>query len=361
VGLGLFLHEIFESAPVEVARHRDVAPGGDPRAGEESGLRFGGRLLEATLRVGAETHQQPAVDLHDLAAEAGQRAETPVARRLGQRQKGDLAGSVSVVVNPPEFAVVDEAERKVWRGGNVANEQRDRRNEKDEGAYGFHARSISFRDAATYDRGHMDWRNLVLPDELRTLVPAGLHEVCEAVDCRRGTTVFAAGSRPQAMYYVAQGEVILRRLGEDGESVVLQRTRRGFVGEASLFSDRYHCDAVAAADSALRRLPIGPLTAALQKDPAFALRWIAMLSRETRRLRSQCERLSLKTVEARLIHLILAEGDASGLSVASGLKSVAEEIGVTHEALYRAITKLERRGQLVRAPGRLQLAPSIAG
>lgn len=162
------------------------------------------------------------------------------------------------------------------------------------------------------------------------------------------------------MYYVVHGEVILRRLGEDGDSVVLQRTRRGFVGEASLFSDRYHCDAVAGTDADLRRLPIGPLTAALQQDPAFSLRWIAMLSRETRRLRSHCERLSLKTVEARLIHLILAEGATSGLATPSGLKSVAEEIGVTHEALYRCIAKLERRGQLVRVPGRLVLAPSTA-
>jgi CRP-like cAMP-binding protein len=201
-----------------------------------------------------------------------------------------------------------------------------------------------------------------LPEELRSLLPATLHGLCEAIGCRRGATVFEAGSRPQAMYFVAQGEVVLRRLGEGGEVVVLQRTRRGFVGEASLLSDRYHCDAVAAADSALRRLPIAPLTAALQQDPAFALRWIAMLSRETRRLRSQCERLSLKTVEARLIHLILAEGDASGLSVASGLKSVAEEIGVTHEALYRSLAKLEQRGQLVRPPGRLVLlAPPAAG
>jgi CRP-like cAMP-binding protein len=206
----------------------------------------------------------------------------------------------------------------------------------------------------------MDYRDPTFPEELRSLLPVALHPLCEAVSYRRGATVFEAGGRPRAMFHATKGEVILRRSAEDGESVVLQRTRRGFVGEASLFSDRYHCDAVAAADSALHRLPIDPLTAALQQDPAFALRWIAMLSRETRRLRAQCERLSLKTVEARLIHLILAEGEASGLSVASGLKSVAEEIGVTHEALYRCIAKLERSGQLVRVPGRLLLASSAA-
>ena len=196
-----------------------------------------------------------------------------------------------------------------------------------------------------------------LPDELRALLPAALHDRCESSSWRRGAPIFEAGHRPQSMYYVTRGEVILRRLGENGDTVVLQRTRQGFVGEASLVSDRYHCDAIAAADSDLHRLPIGPLIAALQQDPAFSLRWIAMLSRETRRLRSQCERLSLKTVQARLIHLILAEGDTAGLAIPSGLKSVAEEIGVTHEALYRCIARLERQGLLVRVSSRLLLAP----
>ncbi len=73
--------------------------------------------------------------------------------------------------------------------------------------------------------------------------------------------------------------------------------------------------------------------AALTSDAAFALRWIGMLNREVRRLRQQCERLSLNTVEARLLHLLRTEGDASGVPVGSGLKTLAPEIGVSHEAL----------------------------
>lgn len=103
-----------------------------------------------------------------------------------------------------------------------------------------------------------------------------------------------------------------------------------------------------------------PLPAALAADAGFALRWIGMLNREVRRLRQQAERLSLNTVQARLLHLLRTEADADGLPLPTGLKTLAREIGVTHEALYRCVAGLEKRGALVRAAGRLQLLPAIS-
>lgn len=150
------------------------------------------------------------------------------------------------------------------------------------------------------------------------------------------------------MHHVQGGEVALQRAGEDGGVTALQRMRQGFVGEASLEAASYHCDAVVLAPALVTRVPLVPLRAALQADPAFAMRWIAMLNRETRRLRQQCERLALPTVQARLLHLLRTEGDATGLRVDGGIKSLAGELGVTHEALYRCVARLEREGRLRR-------------
>jgi len=96
------------------------------------------------------------------------------------------------------------------------------------------------------------------------------------------------------------------------------------------------------------RIPVRAPLAGLKGDPAFSLRWIGMLNREVRRLRLQCERLSLKTVEARLMHLLETESGESGVPTRAGLKSIAREIGVTHEALYRCVARLEKRGLLYR-------------
>jgi CRP-like cAMP-binding protein len=199
-----------------------------------------------------------------------------------------------------------------------------------------------------------------LPVELRSLLPAALHGLCEKRRYERGTLLFETGRRPGSMHFVSDGEIILQRIGEDGDVVVLQRTRHGFVAEASMQSDRYHCDAVAVADANVTRIPRPALLAALTSDAAFALRWIGMLNKEVRRLRQQCERLSLNTVEARLLHLIRTEGDASGLPIDSGLKTLAPEIGVTHEALYRCVAGLEKRGVITRTEGRLVLRAAPA-
>ena len=60
------------------------------------------------------------------------------------------------------------------------------------------------------------------------------------------------------------------------------------------------------------------------------------------------ERLSMRGVKERLLHLIETDGDAGPLPLGSGLKSMAAELGVSHEALYRAVADLEKKGILRR-------------
>ncbi len=157
------------------------------------------------------------------------------------------------------------------------------------------------------------------------------------------------------MFFVVSGEVTLERIGLQGEAVVLQRTRLGFVSEASLKVPKYHCDALAIVDTNVIKVPAKDLAAALDCDPGLASRWISMLNCEVRRLRLHCERLSMKSVKERLLHLIKTEGNNGHYAVPSGLKTLAGELGVTHEALYRAIADLQKTDLLHKADGDLVL------
>ena len=194
-----------------------------------------------------------------------------------------------------------------------------------------------------------------LPDELVQLLPPELLAACELRRHGRGECLFHSGANPQHMHFVVRGEVVLERSGRQGEPIVLQRTRHGFVGEASLQAAHYHCDARVLADADIVRLPVQALRRALERDPLFASRWIGMLNREVRRLRQQCERLALHRAQDRLVHLLETEGQQGRLAIDGGLKSVAAELGITHEALYRCLAAMEKQGSLRREPGALQL------
>ncbi|MCE3274097.1 MAG: Crp/Fnr family transcriptional regulator [Ramlibacter sp.] len=196
---------------------------------------------------------------------------------------------------------------------------------------------------------------IAFPAALRKLLPSPLMAASTAVRLRRGDRLFLQRQRPRHMYFVARGEIVLERIGAQGNVVVLQRIRHGFVAEASLQSGSYHCDGLVTAEGEAVALPLDALQTRLARDPEFALRWIGMLNGEVRRLRAQCERLSLKGVGARLLHLIESEGVDGRLAVPSGLKSLATELAVTHEALYRTLATLEKEKVVIREPGGISL------
>jgi CRP-like cAMP-binding protein len=213
--------------------------------------------------------------------------------------------------------------------------------------------SIGLPRESAYDHDHM--KQMVLPTALKALLPEGIQCDCEGALIRKNDRVFLAGAMPEWMFYVVSGEVTLERNGLHGESVVLQRTRQGFISEASLKVARYHCDAVAITDTNVIKVPVKELAQSLDKDPAFAGRWISMLNGEVRRLRLHLERLSMKSIRERLIHLIETEGKDGQYATPSGLKTLAGELGVTHEALYRAIASLESEKVLRRDANQLIL------
>lgn len=92
---------------------------------------------------------------------------------------------------------------------------------------------------------------------------------------------------------------------------VLQRARRGTVlAEASVFSDQYHGDAVAAMATEVVLVAIGEIQRLLNEDHAFALEWSRHLSNELQHTRARAEILALRTVPARLdAWLTWSDGD----------------------------------------------------
>jgi len=191
----------------------------------------------------------------------------------------------------------------------------------------------------------------LLPPEF----PAGLRAACRVRAVSQGERIFRAGAAADAVFRMIEGEAQLLRAGPDGSEIVLQRARPGeYFAEASLFSDRYHCDARCAASGRLLVLPAEALRRALAREPAFATAWVHTLSRALRDARARCERLSLKRAGDRIVHF-LANTSGKEIELGQPLNAWARELGLTQEALYRALARLERAGILARRGRRLRL------
>ena len=189
-----------------------------------------------------------------------------------------------------------------------------------------------------------DWASPTLASFSSALRRASLPRRCAA-----GQAIFLTGSVPERLFFVAEGEAVLSRTDAQGRSVVLQRTRQGFLAEASLMAARYHCDAFAQTDSRLIAVPIALLRAEIDASPNARWAWIAMLAHETRRQRASVERMSLKTVAERLLHKLAEDGHPNVLALHGTRMALAAELGVSHEALYRTIARLQRSGVLTKA------------
>jgi CRP/FNR family transcriptional regulator, dissimilatory nitrate respiration regulator len=191
-----------------------------------------------------------------------------------------------------------------------------------------------------------EWAALVRAQPELVAIPLRLRDHATEVRACAADTLYRIGARPRFMLFVLEGEIRLVRRARNGAEIVLQRATAGFLAEASLDASRYHCDIVAGRDSRIVAFPIEQFRKALHDDEAFRDFWMRRLARELRKVRGQCERLNLRGAAERIEHYIEAEGSNGRLELRQTRKAWAAELGLTHEALYRALASLVRAGRL---------------
>jgi CRP-like cAMP-binding protein len=153
-----------------------------------------------------------------------------------------------------------------------------------------------------------------------------------------------------AIYLVDRGRLRLERRTIDGRLVVIHTARPGeFFAEPSLFSDVYHCDAVATEACRVRIYPKDAVLAALRADPTQALSFLAVVARQLQDLRQRLELRNVRSAQERVLLFLGLHADAKGRAAPSGqLQDIAAAIGLSREALYRTLAALEARGAIAR-------------
>lgn len=175
------------------------------------------------------------------------------------------------------------------------------------------------------------------------LPPGRLHSV------PAGTTIFRQGDPSIGLVLVITGVVELRRVSAAGQPLVLHRASAGeTLAEAALFEPLHHCDAVATRATRLRIITEASLREAAGLDPELPWRLAAHLAHSLAAARGRLARLALPRAEDRLMEAMVAmptQADGSRRPPAGWMR-LAQEIGLAHETVYRALARMQRAGSI---------------
>jgi CRP/FNR family transcriptional regulator, dissimilatory nitrate respiration regulator len=157
------------------------------------------------------------------------------------------------------------------------------------------------------------------------------------IDLVPGQVLFRTGDPVKSLYVVLQGSVRLVRHQVNGATVVLQRAHaQQLLAEASLFASRYHCDAMSEHGARLARVSKSKILQAQRENAGWLTDLAAHLAGEVQQARARAELLSLRSVADRLSGWLALHGE---LPPRGRWIDVAQEIGVSPEALYRELAR----------------------
>src|SRR5438477_4197671 len=117
----------------------------------------------------------------------------------------------------------------------------------------------------------------------------------------RNEMLFRQGDKVTAIYFVEAGGLRLERRTFDGRRLILGVTPADqFFVEAALFSESFHCDAVAT-ESSRRIYPKAALLTALRADPTSALSFLRLMAHHIFDLRQRLEIIKVRSAVDRLM------------------------------------------------------------
>lgn len=153
---------------------------------------------------------------------------------------------------------------------------------------------------------------------------------------KKDAIIFSRGDPVGSLFILIEGQVALSRFSMDGNELVLCRAEGPCVlAEASIYSDNYHCDAVALTACEIQKASKNDFISLLASNSDLAYSWSSHLAKMLQSARQQCEIMRLKKVSERVdVWLALNDGN---LPPNGHWKGLAAQLGVSAEALYREL------------------------
>jgi CRP-like cAMP-binding protein len=177
---------------------------------------------------------------------------------------------------------------------------------------------------------------------------------------RSGEALFRQGDSVKAIFRVEHGVIRMERSTYDGRPVILHRSRAGqFFAEAALFSQTYHCNAIAECACLVRCYSKAAVLRAVEENPVGATSLLAALAHQLHGLRHRLELRSVRSARERVLLMLELQAEPDGLVHLPGdIQDLAFDLGLTREVVYRTLSTLEKEGAIKRSPSSILLLKS---
>lgn len=177
---------------------------------------------------------------------------------------------------------------------------------------------------------------------------------------KSGEILFIQGQPVDFIYFIDSGKVKAESHTESDESLVLYHAMAGMaLAEEHLFIEHYGYTATAEEDTEVRFLKKEIIHQQLLEDPEYAFRFMMCISARHNDLRVHCTLLTIQKAEDRLLAYMkwksVKEGPTLNLQGRMGM--LGQMLNLTKESIYRAMARLEERGDISRKEGLVTLTP----
>ena len=173
----------------------------------------------------------------------------------------------------------------------------------------------------------------------------------------RDEPLFRQGDPATAVFLISRGRLRMIRHLASGDRITIHTGRSGeLFAEGSLFSDVYQCDAFAAEPTRVRACGKAEMLAAIGDSSSTMLALLEQVTRSLHHARAMRELRNIRSANDRVLHHLYLSASKDGAVVYDRpLLEVAEDIGLTHEAYYRALAALARAGAIKRMGRKIRL------
>jgi CRP-like cAMP-binding protein len=173
----------------------------------------------------------------------------------------------------------------------------------------------------------------------------------------RDEPLFRQGEPAGAVFLIVRGRLRMVRNLASGDRITIHTGRTGeLFAEGSLFSNVYQCDAIAAEPTRVRACGKAEMLAAIGDSPPTMLALLEQVTRSLHHARAMRELRNIRSANNRVLrHLFLSASKDGVVVFDRPLLEVAEDLGLTHEAYYRALAALARAGEIKRIGRKIRL------